>query len=330
MDKASEKIKKDTTYPFVKKKRNICVELKKQWQSQAMVIPGIIFIIIFSYLPLYGIVAAFKDFEVYLGFFESPWATNELGQLDLFKYFKQFMLDDMFWHAMRNTVIINVLGLIFSFPAPIIFALLLSEIQNKGYRKFVQTISYMPYFISWLVFGGLIMKLLDPSMGPLGQLLIAFGAPENYYLLAYPDHIYLVAILSGIIKNLGWGAIIYLAALTSVSDELVEAADLEGANRFQKIWYISLPTIKGTVSIYFIFAVSGLLGSNFDQMYMIKNNQNKLTAEVIDTYVYEIGFAGNMDLSYATALGLVRSAVSFILLLIANFMSKKISGNGLY
>lgn len=330
MDKASEKIKKDTTYPFVKKKRNICVELKKQWQSQAMVIPGIIFIIIFSYLPLYGIVAAFKDFEVYLGFFESPWATNELGQLDLFKYFKQFMLDDMFWHAMRNTVIINVLGLIFSFPAPIIFALLLSEIQSKGYRKFVQTISYMPYFISWLVFGGLIMKLLDPSMGPLGQLLIAFGAPENYYLLAYPDHIYLVAILSGIIKNLGWGAIIYLAALTSVSDELVEAADLEGANRFQKIWYISLPTIKGTVSIYFIFAVSGLLGSNFDQMYMIKNNQNKLTAEVIDTYVYEIGFAGNMDLSYATALGLVRSAVSFILLLIANFMSKKISGNGLY
>lgn len=330
MDKASEKAKKETTYPCIKKKRNICVELKKQWQSQAMVIPGIIFIIIFSYLPLYGIVAAFKDFEVYLGFFESPWATNELGQLDLFKYFKQFMLDDMFWHAMRNTVIINVLGLIFSFPAPIIFALLLSEIQNKGYRKFVQTISYMPYFISWLVFGGLIMKLLDPSMGPLGQLLIACGAPENYYLLAYPDHIYLVAILSGIIKNLGWGAIIYLAALTSVSDELVEAADLEGANRFQKIWYISLPTIKGTVSIYFIFAVSGLLGSNFDQMYMIKNNQNKLTAEVIDTYVYEIGFAGNMDLSYATALGLVRSAVSFILLLIANFMSKKISGNGLY
>lgn len=330
MNGITEKTKTGSTFPGGRRKRKIFIELKKQWQNQLMVFPGIIFIIIFSYFPLYGIVAAFKDFEVYLGFFNSPWATNELGQLDLFKYFKQFMLDDMFWHAMRNTIIINILGLIFSFPAPIVFALLLSEIQNKTYRKIVQTVSYMPYFISWLVFGGLIMKLLDPARGPLGQILIAFGAPENYYLLAYPDHIYLVAILSGIIKNLGWGAIIYLAALTSVSDELIEAADLEGANRFQKMRYISLPTIKGTVSIYFIFAVSGLLGSNFDQMYMIKNNQNKLTAEVIDTYVYEIGFAGNMDLSYATALGLVRSAVSFVLLLTANFISKRVSGSGLY
>lgn len=170
-----------------KKGKSTLVKLKRQWQSQLMVIPGIIFLFIFSYIPLYGIVAAFKDFEVSLGFWDSPWARNELGQIDPFKYFRRFFEDDLFWASVKNTLIINLLGLLVNFPAPIIFALLLSEIGNKKYRKIVQTVSYMPYFISWIVFGGLIIKLFDPYTGVLGQLLIGTGlVPEGYYLLAYP------------------------------------------------------------------------------------------------------------------------------------------------
>lgn len=312
------------------KKKTLVRELKKQWQNQAMVIPGIIFLIIFSYLPLYGIVAAFQDFEVHLGFWESPWARDPTGALDLFKNFRFFLDDHMFWAAVKNTLVINLLGLIIGFPAPIVFSLLLSEIGSKRYRKFVQTVSYMPYFISWIVFGGLIIKLLDPYTGALGQVLIKLGmVQEGFYLLADPKYTYTIAIISSVIKNLGWGSIIYLAALTSVQNELIEAADLEGANRFQKMLYISLPTIRGTVSIYFIFAVSGMLGSNFDQMYILKNNLNQSTAEVIDTYVYQIGIV-EMDIAYATAVGLMRSVIAFILLFMANFISKRVSGSGLY
>lgn len=301
-----------------------------QWQNQAMVLPGIIFLIIFSYVPIYGIITAFKDFEVYLGFWDSPWAKNAAGELDLFKYFKMFLEDSIFWQSIKNTLIINLLGLIVGFPAPIIFSLFLVELPSKKFKKAVQMVTYMPYFISWIVFGGLIIKLLDPYTGALGQIMVQMNViREGYYVMSHPENVYFVTILSSLIKDLGWGSIIYVAALTSVSSELIEAADLEGANRLQKMRYISLPTIQGTVSLYFIFRISGMLGSNFDQMYIFKNNTNRATAEVIDTYVYYMGIEC-MDLPYSTAVGLARSLVSFILLLLANFASKKISGKGLY
>ena len=306
--------------------RKLCL----QWQDHVMVLPGIIFLIIFSYVPIYGIVTAFKDFEVHLGFFNSPWAVNAAGELDLFKYFKMFAGDAIFWKSIKNTLIINLLGLIISFPAPIIFSLFLVEIPSKVFRKSVQMVSYMPYFISWIVFGGLVIKILDPYTGALGQILVKLNViGEGYYLLSHPEYVYSITIISALIKDLGWGSIIYLAALTSVSSELIEAADIEGATRLQKMRYISLPTIMGTVSIYLIFRISGMLGSNFDQMYILKNNTNKSTAEVIDTYVYYMGIEV-MDLPYSTAVGLARSLVSFLLLLVANFASKKISGKGLY
>ena len=301
-----------------------------QWQSQVMVLPGILFLFIFSYVPIYGIITAFKDFEVYLGFWDSPWAVNAAGEIDVFKYFKMFAEDEIFWQSIKNTLIINFFSLIISFPAPIIFSLFLVEIPSKGFRKTVQMVSYMPYFISWIVFGGLVIKLLDPYTGALGQIMVQANIiEEGYYTMSHPENVYFVTILSALIKDLGWGSIIYVAALTSVSSELIEAADLEGANRLQKMRYISLPTIQGTVSLYLIFRISGMLGSNFDQMYIFKNNTNRETAEVIDTYVYYMGIEC-MDLPYSTAVGLARSVVSFLLLLLSNFASKKISGKGLY
>lgn len=301
-----------------------------QWQNQLMVLPGIVFLIIFSYVPIYGIIAAFKDFEVYLGFWDSPWAKDAFGNVDIFKYFRLFAEDEIFWRSIKNTLIINLLGLIISFPAPIIFSLFLVELPSVKFRKTVQMVSYMPYFISWIVFGGLVIKLLDPYTGALGQVLVQLNViDEGYYTMSHPENVYFVTIVSALIKDLGWGSIIYVAALTSVSDELIEAADLEGATRIQKMRYISLPTIMGTVSLYLIFRISGMLGSNFDQMYIFKNNTNRETAEVIDTYVYYMGIE-SMELAYSTAVGLARSAVSFILLLMANFASKKISGKGIY
>ena len=304
--------------------------LKIQWPIHAMVLPGIIFVVIFSYIPMYGVLAAFKDFSLAEGFWNSPWAVAADGSADVLKYFKQFLSDARFWDAMVNTLVINLLGLVFSFPMPIIFSLLLVELTNAKYRKLVQTISYLPYFISWAVFSGITIKLLDPTTGALGQLLVSAGMiDEGYYILNHPENIYAVVIISGLIKGLGWGSIVYVASLTSVSEELVESALLEGANRLQKMYYISFPTIKGTVAIYLIFAVSGVLGSNFDQMYLLKNGMNESKTEVIDTFVYEIGIK-SMNISYSTAVGLMRSVLAFILLVSANFASKKMSGHGIY
>lgn len=305
-------------------------ELKIQWPIHAMILPGIIFVLIFSYIPMYGVLAAFKDFSLAEGFWNSPWAKAADGSLDVFKYFKQFMSDAKFWDAIINTLVINLLGLVFSFPMPIIFSLLLVELPNEQYRKFVQTVSYLPYFISWAVFSGLTIKLLDPTTGALGQMFVSSGLiDEGYYILNHPENIYAVVIISGLIKGLGWGSIVYVASLTAVSEELVESALLEGANRFQKMYYISFPTIKGTVAIYLIFAVSGILGSNFDQMYLLKNGMNESKTEVIDTFVYEIGIK-SMNIPYSTAVGLMRSVLAFVLLIGANFASKKISGHGIY
>ena len=196
--------------------------LKIQWPIHAMVLPGIIFVVIFSYIPMYGVLAAFKDFSLAEGFWNSPWAVAADGSADVLKYFKQFLSDARFWDAMVNTLVINLLGLVFSFPMPIIFSLLLVELTNAKYRKLVQTISYLPYFISWAVFSGITIKLLDPTTGALGQLLVSAGMiDEGYYILNHPENIYAVVIISGLIKGLGWGSIVYVASLTSVSEELV-------------------------------------------------------------------------------------------------------------
>lgn len=310
--------------------RKFARRLKLQWPIHLMVLPGIIFVVIFSYLPMYGVIAAFKDFSLAEGFWGSPWAVSADGTVDVFKYFRQFMEDSLFWQAMVNTLVINLLGLVFSFPMPIIFSLLLMELENTRFRKFVQTVSYLPYFISWAVFSGLVIKLLDPTTGALGQLLVNAGIiDEGYYILNHPENIYAVVIISGLIKGLGWGSIVYVASLTSVSEELVESSLLEGANRVQRMYYISLPAIKGTVAIYLIFAVSGVLGSNFDQMYLLKNGMNESKTEVIDTFVYKIGIQ-SMNIPYSTAVGLMRSVIAFILLVGANYASKKISGSGIY
>jgi len=222
-----------------------------------------------------------------------------------------------------------LLKLLIGFPMPILFALLLNELRSVRFKKAVQTISYLPHFLSWVILGGILTTWLA-DVGIINKVLLALGfihEPISY--LAEPSYFWTIIVSSDIWKELGWSAIIYLAAITGVSPELYEAATIDGAGRFQKMYYITLPMIKGTITILFILAVSGILNSNFDQIFVLKNQLNEVASNVIDTYVYQIGISQGRY-SYATAVGLVKSVIAFILLLTANSITKRLNNTSLF
>ncbi|MEZ0537362.1 ABC transporter permease [Caldicellulosiruptoraceae bacterium PP1] len=290
-----------------------------QIQLQTMILIGLLCLIVFSYFPMYGIIIAFKDYRVGItGILDAPWVG--------FENFKEFLEDEMFWHALKNTLGINLLGLLIGFPAPILFALLLNELSNDMFKRVVQTISYLPHFISWVVYGGLVITILSPETGIVNFILLKLGIiKEAIMFMGEHRYFWWIAVFSGLLKELGWSAIIYLAAIAGIDPELYEAATIDGANRFQKMRYITVPCISGTIVLLLVLAVSGMLGSGFDQIWMLQNPLNVESSEVLDTYMYKIGI-GQMRFSYATAFGLTRSVLAIILLLIANGIAKKITG----
>lgn len=299
-------------------------ELGKQYELQLMLIPGIIFLFIFSYIPIYGLLMAFQEYR--LGDF--PGISKWVG-LTQFKY---LINDPTFPSVLKNTIVISALKLLFSFPMPIIFAILLNEITAVRFKKTVQTISYLPHFISWIVAAGLIFDLLSVDGGTINQLLMALNIIKDpIFFLGGSQYTWLVLIISDIWKTIGWSSIIYIAAITSINNEMYEAAEIDGAGRFRKIWNITLPTIRPTIIILFIFAIGGMLNANFDQIMMLTSSLQNYSwmpsADVIDTYVYRIGI-GKMRYSYAAAAGLFKSAINFLLLLMANFISNKLSDVG--
>ncbi|MFD0959304.1 ABC transporter permease [Paenibacillus chungangensis] len=300
--------------------------MQKKWRSQldiqSMVWPGLIFLFVFSYIPMYGIVIAFQDYDLFAGVLDSPWVG--------LKHFQEFFNDPNFGQVIQNTLAINVLGLLIGFPAPILFALLLNEIASMRFKRFIQTVSYLPHFVSWVVFGGLIINVLSPANGIINAILVQTGVlaePVNF--MGNADYFWYILVLGEMLKGLGWGAIIYIAAIAGVDPEMYEAATIDGANRFQKIWHITLPSIMGTIVIMLIFAISALLNTGFEQILVLQNPLNLETSETIDTYVYKLGLR-NMRYSYSTAVGLTKSVIALFLLLSANYVSKKISGKGLF
>lgn len=302
---------------------------KNQFEWQTMVLPAIAFLIVFNILPLFGLIAAFQDFKLSLGFFHSPWATGPQGGVDIFRHFKFFFADPAVWKVIRNTVVINILGLIINFPMPIIFALLLNEIVGNKVRKGIQTITYLPYFFSWIVFGTMFVKLLNPTTGVFAAIADLFHVQATDFINE-PQYFYGIAIITSMIKGLGWNSIIYTAALTGTDTSLLEYAQLEGATRWQKWKYVYLPTISPTIVLYFIFAVGALFGSNFDQIYILRNDLNKETAEVLSTYVYDLGIGGGQfEISYSTAVGIMQSIISILLVLGTHKLSKKLTGRGI-
>lgn len=302
-------------------KNNILKKLLRQKYLHLMVIPGIIWMIVFNYIPMYGIIIAFKNYSIVDTIMNAPWVG--------LSNFKEFLTDDSFNLVMKNTLGISFLKLIIGFPLPIIFAIMLNEVYNAKFKKFVQTISYLPHFLSWVVLGGIMINWLSES-GLANELMLKSGLlKEPISYLAKPEYFWMISIISDIWKETGWNAIIYLAAIAGINPSLYEAAKIDGAGKLKQIWHITLPSIKGTMTILFILAVSGVLNSNFDQMLVLQNPLNLETSEVIDTFVYKLGLKSGR-FSYSTAVGLFKSGIALILLLSANFVSKKFNDKSLF
>lgn len=307
-------------------RRNLIDRIFGQWQIQLMSLAGILFVLVFHYAPMFGIVIAFKgaDYSVNLmrSVMEAPWVGLQ--------YFKEFIGDYQFRDILLNTIGLNLLQLLINFPAPIIFAILISEVAHKRFKKLVQSITYFPHFISWIVFGGIVINMLSVESGVVVPILTKLGLiDEPVSLLAEPNAFWPLIIITSIIKGLGWGSIIYLAAITSIDPTLYEAATMDGAGRFRRIWHITIPSISGTIIVFFLLSVSNLLNSSFDHIWIFQSPLNLERSEVIDTFVYKIGIT-QMRYSYTTAVGLFKSAVALVLLVAGHLLSKRIAGRGLF
>ena len=311
-------------------KKTFWARLREEKYLQIMALLGIAWMLVFNYIPMYGILIAFKkNFFITTPlfskkFFTTPWATNH-G----FQHFLEFFKDDEFVNVMGNTLGISILKLIFNFTLPIVFALLLNEVRNLRFKKAIQTITYMPHFLSWVVLGGILTTWLGEG-GLFNELLIKMGLiKEGVSFLAYPKYFWAITVISDLWKELGWSAIIYLAAISGIDQEMYEAAKVDGASRWKQIWTITLPSIAPTVTIMFILAVGGLLNSNFDQILVLNNPLNAPRSNVIDIFVYQTAMRG-MRYSYASAIGLFKSVIAFILLFIANQVTKKLNDTSLF
>lgn len=295
--------------------------LRRQVSVQLMVIPGIIWMLVFCYVPMYWITIAFRQYNIAKPISKAKWVG--------FDHFTDFFTDEKFLNVMYNTLGISFFKLVIGFPLPILFAILLNELRMVRFKKIVQTISYLPHFLSWVVLGGIVITWLSDT-GMLTGLMVQAGLiPEPVAFLGEPKYFWVIAIVSDIWKELGWSAIIYLAAIAGVEQELYEAAIVDGAGRFRRIWSITLPCIKGTVAILLILSVSGILNTNFDQILVLKNPLNANASDVIDIYVFRTGIQMGR-FSYATAVGLFKSVISLALLLLANGASKRLNGHSIF
>mgnify|MGYP005984040269 CR=1 FL=1 len=293
-------------------------KFKNQWDLQSMIIPGVIFMIIFNYVPIYGLTIAFKQYSVTDTLATAPWVGLE--------NFRIIVTDAAFWESVVNTLGISFLKLSIGFIVPIILAIMIYELRDGIFKKIVQTISYMPHFLSWIVLGGMLISWLSTN-GLLNQILETIGINSNYtnHLLD-PEKYWWVATLSDVWQNAGWGTILYLATMAKIDPSYYEAAEMDGASKMRQVWSITLPLLKPIVSLNLILTISGLLNSNLDQTLVLMNSHNISKAEVINSYVYKMGLTQG-DFSYATAVGLGVSIVSVILLVISNQVTKKLNDN---
>lgn len=294
--------------------------LKKYWQLYVMMLIPVIYYVIFRYVPMVGNIIAFRRYRAGSSIFGDEWSG--------LKYFNQFIKDTNFWRAFRNTLALNIKYLVISFPITIIFAILLNEIKNVHYKKLVQTISYLPHFISMVIVAGMIRELVSTS-GPINSLIVSMGG-EPIQFISLPQWFTTIFVTSGIWQGLGWGTILYLAAMSGINPELYEAASLDGASRLKQIWHVTLPGILPTIMTLLILNIGSLCGSAaFEKVFLLYQPTTYETADIIATYVYRMGL-GSGNYSYATAVGLFQGLINIVLLTAANIFSKKTTGSGLY
>jgi putative aldouronate transport system permease protein len=287
-----------------------------------MVAPVIVFYIIFHYIPMFGVIIAFKSYSPAKGILASPWAA-----VYGFKNFIDFFTNPYFFRLLRNTVLISIYNLVFSFPAPIIFALLLNELRNRYFKSLVQTISYFPHFVSLVVVCGMLVDFCL-SDGLFNYFRVMFGL-DTQSLLQKPEFFRTIYISSGIWQQIGWSSIIYLAAIAGVDKQLYEAAALDGAGRLRQIWHVTLPAIRPTIVILFIMQIGSMLSVGSEKILLLYNPSVYETADVISTYVYRRGLI-ELSWSFSSAVGLFNSIVNFMLVFMANTMSRKLTENSLF
>nr|WP_142255419.1 ABC transporter permease subunit [Bacillus sinesaloumensis] len=283
-------------------------------------LPGILFFLVFKYVPLLGIVIAFKDYNLFKGVTDSPWAG--------LKHFQRMFEHYEFVDILTNTLLIAFYDMIFAFPAPIILALLLNELRKVIFKRTLQTVIYMPHFLSWAVIAGIMIEILSPSGGLINRIIEMLGF-ESRYWLGEESYIRSILVGSGIWRDAGYGTIIYLAALAGINPSLYEAAEMDGANRWKQTLYITLPALLPTITILFLLQIGNFLDFGFERVYVFLNPLNSANADILDTYIYRVGLV-EMQYSYTTAVGVFKSVVGLILIVVANQLSKKATGNSLY
>ena len=302
------------------RKKSFLARFGAQKDLQLMAIPGAVWMVIFNFIPMYFIIICFMRYNVAKGILRSKWIGLD--------NFKEFFTDSRFWLVIWDTFGLNLIRLLVEFPLPIIFAVLINELISLRYKKVVQTVTYLPHFLSWIIVGGVMYNWLSDS-GFMTDLLVRMGVlAEPVYLIGTPQYFWGILITSEIWKELGWNSIIYIAAISSIDPNLYEAATIDGAGRFKKIWHITLPSIKGTIAVLLILNIGNLMGSNFEQLFVFYKPVLYDVIDVIDIYAYRMGIE-NGRLSYATAIGLFRSVFALILLYTANKASKKLTGTSL-
>ncbi|UJF16728.1 sugar ABC transporter permease [Jeotgalibaca sp. MA1X17-3] len=300
---------------------------KKKWAQiqtnkylYVMLLPGVIYFLIFKYLPMGGLVIAFQDYQPWNGILGSPFVG--------LKHFIRLFTEDTFVLLMKNTLVIFGLNIVLSFPFPIIIALFLNELRSAKLKKSIQTIIYLPHFMSWVIVVSIFYVLLTTENGVVNNIIMANGG-QRISFLTDPNWLRPIYIFQQIWKGAGWGTIVYLAAITNVDEQLFEAADMDGANRFRKIWHITLPAIRPTIITLLILKIGDVLELGFEHMFLLMNSMNKEVAQIFDTFVYTAGIK-NGQLSYSTAVGLFKGLIGLVLVVMANKLAKKIGEDGVY
>ncbi|QJD81965.1 ABC transporter permease [Cohnella herbarum] len=305
-------------------------DIKRQKYAHMFVLTGMLIVFIFQYLPMFGILMAFKQYSItsgIKGIFTSQWVG--------LKYFVEFFNAYNFEQMVKNTIGISLLKLVFTFPVPILLAIMLNEVRSRFFKRFVQTVSYFPHFISWIVVSGLLVIFFSTNSGIVNDALLSLGIiDEPIALLSDPDYFWGLAVGSAMWKEAGWWTIIFLAAISGLDPSQYEAAEIDGAGRMKRIWHITLPGIRGTIVVVLILAVGsllggGLVGSNFEQSYLLGNVMNNEKSEILQTYAFKMGLAQGRY-AFATAIDLLQSLIAIVLVFGSNYISKKTTKSGLF
>lgn len=299
---------------------------KKLWKSMKehkmlylMMLPGLLYFVLFRYLPMFGLVIAFKDYDIFRGIWESEWVGLQ--------NFKDLMSSSDFWNVMKNTLVISLTKIVVGFPIPVLLAILLNEIKNVKFKRITQTCIYLPHFLSWVVIGGIMLNLFSPVFGLAGQVFEALGM-EPVNVMAKKDTIFWVVILSDIWKEAGWSTIVFLAALTQVDMNLYEAARMDGANKFQQMLHITIPAISSIIIVMLILKIGKVMNAGFEQILVLQNPITMESIDIFDTYVYREGL-GRGSYSFAAAVDMFKSIIALILVTSANKISKWFGEEGI-